>query len=335
MNTYKDLFVFAYTSPTSRIRDWLSTRGYIAAKPNIGSLLTHDEQTFVEIPDYLLYYAIHVADSKIRKHNEKEFVKTLKTQVFNPSQFNPSQFNPSQFNPSQFNPSQFNPSQFNPYRYQILLYVFMKTDYPYLEKFIEYSRHNNFNSKVFRYSFQHRKYENLILETYKSSTYRDAISKIALRYGRFDILGNFPIVFIDAAHLMMYAASGNFPIVFTDAAHLMIYAVKSPKIFDFLEKNYKRLPIAFGLLEALKRDRIKMFQFLYEKTGPEIMVILGQKPKNNYGGYQLINNFKISSREAYECLLQVQKDMLFDHDKDLFTANIHDNLDKTKFNPEY
>lgn len=137
MNTYRNLFLLAYTTQTSRIRDWLNQNGYIAYKPDILYLLAKQEQEFVQIPDYLLFYAMYVAEEKIKKYNSNVW-----TYIVEKSQ-----------------------------RYQILLYIFVKTDYPFLEKFMDYSRNESFNEKVVRYCFKHRRYEDLILKMYVTKTY--------------------------------------------------------------------------------------------------------------------------------------------------------------------
>lgn len=137
---------------------------------------------------------------------------------------------------------------------------------------------------------------------------------MALRYERFDILKDSKIEF-------------------QNSKELMSYAVKSPKIFDFLEKQYKRLPISFGLIGALNRDRVRMFQGLYERIGPEVMLLLIQEKGKNSNNFS--EDLNISSIEAYLAFNKVKDDLIFYYERVEFDKHISDEIKLMKFNSEY
>lgn len=150
----QSLIDLSLTTETSKVRDWFRENGYptpILIQSNL--FLTAEEQGFVQLPQYILYYAQLVAAPKVRKNlRQKDIIYA-------------------------------NGGNF---RYQVLLYVFVRFDYSDISGFLRSNSTLCFSMRTLRYCFQHDKYVNLLLEYYWML--KEDIHDVALRYRKFDIV---------------------------------------------------------------------------------------------------------------------------------------------------
>lgn len=111
------------------------------------------EKSFVQLPQYILYYAHFIARLKIYKTKRQNIsIATNSGQE----------------------------------RYHVLFYVFARFDYSEIEGFLRTNAMLCFNERTLRYCFSHNKYVNLIVGIY--DTLKKDILSVALRYRRFDVV---------------------------------------------------------------------------------------------------------------------------------------------------
>lgn len=232
----KYLFSLSHTTETSRVRDWFLENGRSEHFQKVDAILLLDmnEQSIIQLPERILYYALSIARNKLyRKLPYDEDVPG--TEIF--------------------------PKISNSYK--ILLYVFVKFDYLKIEEYLLNKKDESFSIKTLRYCFSHNKYVDLMMSIY-GERHKNAVFATALRYERFDIVDKLYTgsnitreVFHSTLDLMSFAIR---------SPRIFAYMESS--------EWCGRLPIFKGLVQVLLRDRQKMFRFIMEKLGnsPEVLL---------------------------------------------------------------
>lgn len=213
----RKLMKYAYTTEKSKIRDWLEEHNLYREEFNQSELLSQEDQKNLKLPNHMIAYSKY---------------------VLNPRLFWLVNNEPINFN----------------HRYIFLLYILVKFNYPALESYLSVFSALSFHKKTLKYCIRHDKYVDLMLRFYDDK--KKAISRIALKHHRFDILEKYPIKFYSGEEIMKYA-------------------VKSPRIFNYLSEKLGRLPLTSGLIRALF-DKPKMLKYIYEKMGsqPELFIYI-------------------------------------------------------------
>lgn len=268
MHRSQELYIYAHTTKTTRVRDWLLESGYIISTfpDSAYRLLNEEEEKIVKLPDYMINYGVFVVNDKLNK-------------VY---------------------PGDYSVNKTEPYKiknsYKILLYIFMKFNFPGISQYLEKMSYESFSVRTLKYCFSHNKHVNLILRTY--GYMKETIFDIALRCERFHITD---VLVSDGQTLRNFFHSSN---------DVMRYAIKSHRIFAYMESRPEigRLPILNGLAQAIERDRPKMFRFLFEKLGnsPEVFRMVTQNHQFKRGTKPSIECIKIC-KEIFDELLPFDK----------------------------
>lgn len=162
----------------------------------------------------------------------------------------------------------------------LMLYLFVRFDIPGIEEYLEENWEESYSQRTIHYCMKHGKYVDLLLRYYE---YRiQDIFSAALRYGRFDITDRL----LQKYSWLKYE-------IFSDNEEIMKYAIRDTRIYMYLEKLLgKKLPNEHGLLQALTKDRPKMFRFLFESVNHDLKVFWNASNFDN----------KTDIKESIECV---------------------------------
>lgn len=151
------------------------------------------------------------------------------------------------------------------------------------------------------------------MSTY-SETKKNAIFVTALRCERFDIvdklLGNHSSIARE---------------IFHSTLDIMSFAIRSHRIFAYMDSTdwFDRLPIFNGLVQALLRDRLKMFRFIMEKLGNSPEVLLAAMKLYDFNPELHGNNRNISIECTREIHDTFQELLPFEDGKKYLNDFIH------------
>lgn len=260
----KELYKYAHTTKTTRVRDWLLENGYNISFPILvlNPLLNQEEQKIIKLPDYMIYYGLFVVNDKLKKAYPGDYdVNGAESYKIKNS-------------------------------YKILLYIFAKFNFPGISQYLEKMKYESFSVRTLKYCFSHNKHVDLMLRTY--GYMKETIFDIALRCERFHITD---VLVSDSQILRNFFHSSNDVMKYAIKSHrIFAYMESRPEI--------GRLPILNGLTQAIERDRPKMFRFLFEKLGnsPEVFRMVTQNYQFIKGTKPSIECIKIC-KEIFDELL--------------------------------